>query len=534
MRSSEAVVQMPVRQEPDAELFRCILDALPYPIFWKGAELRYLGCNSAFARVAGLAHPDAVVGLTDYDLPWRKEDSDFYRSCDREVLRTGEPLPEFEEPVRDRDGWQRWTQTRKVPLRDERGGVYGVLGILIDVTGRHEAQEQLQMALAAGAAANRLLKAQVRERESMQRALATSEMRLRTAVRGARMIIWALDAQGTFTFSDGGGLASLGLLPGQLVGLSLFELYRDNPDIVRQARRALAGETFAGYTLFEGMRYETHYTPVFDEGGVLTGAIGIATDVEERVRYHEMLEEELERTRGQLLQVERLATLGTLAAGVGHELRNISTVLDSLRSYFTECAERGLPPDPEELKELGWACEHVATHGRHLMDLGRPGKTRVERVDLRELVVGTLAMLRTAGRTKHVKVTVSAPESPLWLEVSRTRVEQVLLNLVSNAADAVEQVRDRPVEVCVRLYEEVTAGFVCCRVEDTGVGIPEDTLANIFEPWFTTKTPGHGTGLGLPVVRNILQECGGDLSVESQVGKGSAFTFRLPVVAPPG
>ncbi|QRN98913.1 PAS domain-containing protein [Archangium violaceum] len=533
MRSREAVVQMPVFQNADAELFRRILDALPYPIFWKGVDLRYLGCNTAFARLSGLEHPDRVVGLTDHDLPWRTGDADFYRSCDQEVLRTGAPLPEFEEAVRDSTGWHRWTQTSKVPLRDERGGICGVLGILVDVSSRHEAQEQLQMALEAGAASNRLLKAQVLERESMQRALATSEMRLRTAVRGARMIIWALDARGTFTFSDGGGLAALGLLPGVLVGLNIFDHYRNNPDIVRQARRALAGESFAEYTLFGRLHYETHYTPVYDETGTLTGAIGIATDVEERVRYHEMLEAELERTRGQLLQVERLATLGTLAAGVGHELRNISTVLNSLRSYFTECAEQGIPPDPEELKELGWACEHVATHGRHLMDLGRPGKTRVERVDLRELVAGTLAMLRTAGRIKHVKVSLSAPESPLWLEVSRTRVEQVLLNLVSNAADAVEPVRDRTAEVCVRLHEDMTAGLVCCRVEDTGVGIPEDKLSNIFEPWFTTKSPGRGTGLGLPVVRTIIQECGGDLLVESQEGKGSAFTFRLRAAGSP-
>jgi C4-dicarboxylate-specific signal transduction histidine kinase len=304
------------------------------------------------------------------------------------------------------------------------------------------------------------------------------------------------------------------------------------PEIAAQARRALAGESFTGYTSVSNLHYETRYTPVFDEAGVLTGAIGIATDVTERVRYHEVLEAELERTRQQLLQVERLATLGTLAAGVGHELRNISTVLNSLRSFFTECAERGVPPDAEELEELRWACEHVATHGRHLMDLGRPGQARAERLDLRELVSGSLSMLRTAGIIKHVKVSSSAPESPVWVQASRTRVEQVLLNLVSNAADAVELVRDRPTEVRVRLFEDSQKGFACCRVEDTGVGIPEEKLSSIFDPWFTTKPPGRGTGLGLPVVRTILQECGGDLSVESQVGKGSAFTFRLPSAAP--
>ena len=101
-------------------------------------------------------------------------------------------------------------------------------------------------------------------------------------------------------------------------------------------------------------------------------------------------------------------------------------------------------------------------------------------------------------------------------------------------ADAVEAVRDRPAEVRVRLFQDSASGFACCRVEDTGVGIPEEKLTSIFEPWFTTKPPGRGTGLGLPVVRTILQEAGGDLSVESEVGKGSAFTFRLPAVLQAG
>jgi PAS domain S-box-containing protein len=372
----------------------------------------------------------------------------------------------------------------------------------------------------------------VPKRPPAQRALEASETRLRTLVRGAQVVIWALDAQGIFTFADGGGLTVLGLQPGQVVGQSVFSVYESQPDIIAQARRALGGESFTASIRVEAGHYETRYTPLFEESGRLTGVIGVAMDVTERVRYREMLEEELERTRNQLLQVERLATLGTLAAGVGHELRNISTVLNSLHQYLAECATSGAAPGSEELEELGWACQHVATHGRHLMDLGRPGKAMAERVDLRELVAGSLAMLRTAGVTRHVKVSSSVPETPLWVRASRTRVEQVLLNLVSNAADAVEAVRDRPAEVWVRLSEEPGSGFVRCRVEDTGSGMTRETLASIFEPWFTTKPPGRGTGLGLPVVRSILRECGGELEVESQVGQGSTFAFRLPSAAP--
>ncbi|WNG22729.1 PAS domain-containing protein [Cystobacter fuscus] len=527
-RGSEAeYLQAAMKHTP--ELLRSILDALPCPLFWKGRDFRYLGCNTAFARLAGKEHPDQVVGLDDYQLPWSKEDSDLYRACDEKVLSTGLPLPDTEERVWDGDGERHWTQTSKVPLFDARGHVFGVLGVLLDITAWRDTQTQLRRALATGETTNRMLQEQAAAHEAMQRALALSELRLRTVVREAQMVIWSLDAQGLFTFSDGGGLRDLGLTPGQNLGRSVFDVYKDMPRVLEQTRRALAGEAFSTHVLVKGMHYETRFTPIHDESGTVQGTIGVALDVSERVRAQEQLEAELDRTRGQLLQVERLASLGTLAAGVGHELRNISTVLDSLRGAFVECAERGVPPAREELEELERVCAHVATHGRHLMDLGRPGNAAVERVDLRELVSGTLAMLRTAGVTRYVRVSAAEPGEPLWVRASRTRVEQVLLNLVRNAADAVESVKDRPAEVRVRLFEECQEGWACCRVEDTGVGIPAENLGSIFEPWFTTKPPGRGTGLGLPVVRNLLREAGGELSVESRVGHGSAFTFRLPL-----
>ncbi|HYO66744.1 MAG TPA: PAS domain-containing protein, partial [Archangium sp.] len=300
MRALEAIVQAPVRQ--DVELFRHILDALPYPIFWKGRDLRYLGCNVAFARISGRVHPDAVVGLSDYELPWRKEDSDFYRACDQQVMESAQTLAECEEPVRGSEGVRRWTQTSKVPLRDDRGFVFGVLGLLVDVTQQRETQAHLQVALTAGEAANRMLKAQVAERELMQRALALSEMRLRTAVRGTQMTLFGLDAAGVFTFSDGGALSTLGHEPGWLVGHSIFDVFPDHPEILAQTRRALAGESFTGYISFDRIHYETRYAPIFDEAGTLTGVTGLAVDVSERVRYQEVLEAELERTRNQLLQ----------------------------------------------------------------------------------------------------------------------------------------------------------------------------------------------------------------------------------------
>ena len=169
----------------DSALLRLLLHALPCPLFWKDRQLRYLGCNAAFAKLVGLTHPEQVVGMDDYQLPVPREDAERYRAEDEEVLRRGQPQAAFDEHVRIINGYQGWSQTTKVPLVDLEGQVIGVLGLIVDITSRREVQEELRLALAAGDTAHRLLQAQVAEREAVQRALALSELRLRSAIRGS-------------------------------------------------------------------------------------------------------------------------------------------------------------------------------------------------------------------------------------------------------------------------------------------------------------------------------------------------------------
>lgn len=254
-------------------------------------------------------------------------------------------------------------------------------------------------------------------------------------------------------------------------------------------------------------------------------------------RYHDqrehqrrIVEQDLESMRAQLVRIERLATLGTLASGVGHELNNIATVLESVLLMMIGRGSSEMPV-ARYVEELERVRDHISTHAAHLLELGRPGPDHTEMLDLRYVLESTLSLLRLAGKTKHLHVQCTVPDEPVLVTVNRTRIEQVLINLVANAADALDEVVGRERRIVVTLRSDPSSGRARCTVEDNGCGIPVEKLDAIFEPYFTTKAHGRGTGLGLPVVKHIVEGYGGTLSVETHPGQGATFRFDLPLVA---
>ncbi len=246
-------------------------------------------------------------------------------------------------------------------------------------------------------------------------------------------------------------------------------------------------------------------------------------------RDRELLESKLDAMSGHLLRTERLATLGTLAGAVGHELGNMLVAFDSALRYISKRSQEGLTPAEEDLATLGRVREHLATHASHLLHLGRPGLSDGEPTNLCEVASGTISMLRSAGTLRHVQVHLEISPSPVLVRIDRIRVEQILLNLVKNAVDAMAGLRGRSPLLGVSITREEEPGTASCRIEDNGCGIPQGKLLDIFEPYYTTKSPGQGTGLGLFVVKQILDAGKGELSVASVEGAGTTFTFRLPL-----
>lgn len=244
-----------------------------------------------------------------------------------------------------------------------------------------------------------------------------------------------------------------------------------------------------------------------------------------------LLQGKLDEMSRHLLDAERLATLGTLAGAVGHELNNAVAAFDTALHLIEGDVAAGRPPAPGDLDVLRQVLSHLATHGKNLLHLGRPDRTAAESSDICRVAADTVVMLRSAGILRRAQVDLALPQVGIRVPVPRTRVEQVLVNLLKNAVDAIAEVTGRAARLHIGVTLEADGASVSCSVADNGRGIPADELSSIFEPYYTTKPPDRGTGLGLFVVKQIVESAGGRLEVASQVGLGATFTFRLPVAA---
>lgn len=299
------------------------------------------------------------------------------------------------------------------------------------------------------------------------------------------------------------------------------------PDTIRMLLTGKAGFDDAMQVINEGYIFRFLSKPCPPE--VLIQALDAAVEQHRlRIADRELLELKVAEISAQLLHADRLATLGKLATGVGHELSNVIVVFLSLVDAMHRSVEDNRPPTQREIDDLERVGEHLQLHAKHLMHLGRQRPDAVRVVDLATVVRETLDLLKTLGKIKRLSVTFEAPPTQLLVKVSRVQLEQVLVNLLVNAADALEHAKGSAC-VAVKLWKD--GNRVGCSIRDNGSGIAPEHLNAIFEPYFTTKEPGKGTGLGLPVVRQIIEGYGSQLAVESELGRGTTFSFHLDLTS---
>ncbi|HXY20813.1 MAG TPA: ATP-binding protein [Gemmatimonadales bacterium] len=242
---------------------------------------------------------------------------------------------------------------------------------------------------------------------------------------------------------------------------------------------------------------------------------------------------EQQALEAQLIQSEKMAAVGTLVSGVAHELNNPLTSIAGLSEFLLEQSPAGAP-GREHLRIINEQADRASHIVRDLLTFARKGPAEREPVDLGDVAQRTLALLGYELRRRSVTAEIAvAPGLPRVLG-DRHQLQQVVLNLVTNAVQAVTDLPPgRPRRVAVRLKEE--GGRVVLLVSDTGPGLTEDVRAQMFSPFFTTKAPGEGTGLGLFVSYGIAQAHGGALTAEPRAGQGATFVLALPAAgAAPG
>jgi len=361
----------------------------------------------------------------------------------------------------------------------------------------------------------------VTQRMEGERALRESEKRFRALFEHAPDAIFLRGPSGQILDANPEACRSLGYTHEELLGMKVFDIDRGaRNELQRRAERAVQGPiTFPGeHRRRDGTTYpvEVRLTSLKDDGEV---SVAVVRDISERVR----MEDALRAKERELLQSQKMEAIGQLAGGVAHDFNNLLTAMIG----YTELILEGAPPgDPirDDARELLAAARRAADLTRQLLAFGRKQILLPRVVSLNEIVAGLERMLRRLIAENIALETDLAPD--LWPVLADPgQIEQVIVNLAVNARDAMA--RGGTLRIGTRNLPG-EAGRVEICVADTGVGMDADTQARVFEPFFTTKDAGKGTGLGLATVYGIVRQSGGEISVESEKGKGTTFRIALP------
>ncbi|MCG6892510.1 MAG: PAS domain S-box protein [Desulfobacteraceae bacterium] len=239
----------------------------------------------------------------------------------------------------------------------------------------------------------------------------------------------------------------------------------------------------------------------------------------------------------QLIQASKMATLGEMATGVAHELNQPLSVIKTASSFLLKKVNGDLSVDPKVLHtmldKVDRNIDRAANIINHMRQFARKSDLELEKVQINDVLLSAFEIFSQQLKVRGIDVVWELDRTLPPVEADMGRLEQVFINLLLNARDAIEEHWDQTVSgedgkvITIRSYRK--DGWVCCEVRDTGGGIPEAVAEKIFEPFFTTKEVGKGTGLGLSISYGIVKECRGTIEAVSSEGGGAAFIVSFPV-----
>ena len=240
---------------------------------------------------------------------------------------------------------------------------------------------------------------------------------------------------------------------------------------------------------------------------------------------------ELENSRRQVVQAAKLASLGEMASGLCHELNNPLFILTGFLQVISGQIETEAPELHAQLEdyltEVRAAAERIRKIIDHMRDFSRQSTHTVETAGLNRLVQGSFTLLNQQLALRQISVEMDLAPGDIAVQVDKIKFEQVLVNLIANARDAIEEGNGTEGGV-IRIHTRLEGGAAVLEFKDDGCGMDEETRTKIFDAFFTTKDVGKGTGLGMSVSFGILNSFGADISCESTPGQGTTFTIRMP------
>ena len=290
--------------------------------------------------------------------------------------------------------------------------------------------------------------------------------------------------------------------------------------------------------------FEVNVYPIWEKSGKIAKFIHISRDITQRLkeeeeitrRLEQMVDErtrQLQETHAKLLHQDKMASLGKLSASVVHEINNpiagILNLVMLIQRIIDEdqLQEKDLPLFKKYLDLMETETHRISRIVSNLLAFSRPKKAEVRPLDLNQLIEKTLILNSNLLKVNQIKVVKRLASDLPEMKGSEDQLQQVFMNFVSNAAEAMETQNGGTLTIETR--HVVNEGRIVIYFKDTGPGIPKEDFSELFEPFFTTKTDGKGVGLGLSVAYGIVKEHGGYIFVESDQGAGTTFRLTLPL-----
>lgn len=370
---------------------------------------------------------------------------------------------------------------------------------------------------------------------------------LRHLMEDIPIMIWTTNRQLVFQSIIGHGLDYLDYSCEFFVGKNIEEIYsisvtQNSPlntrEVIERYKNVLLGNVEQFDLACSGRYLRCHLRPLLDEKKVIVGVLGHSLDITE---FHE---EELahKQLNKKMQESQRLESLGLLAGGVAHDYNNLLTGITASLSLIQ--SSNDVPAEIQEsLMQIEASSQQMVGLTSHMLSYSGRSKQNLQSLNLNELIEDSLSMIRSLFRGKsHTDIVIEKhlTEYPLFVRVDETQIQQVILNLLTNAREAIVSGsgtirittrKQKFTEEALSRYdyrEKAEPGaFAKLIIEDTGVGMTEDVRQRIFEPFYTTKFTGRG--LGLSSVLGIIKSHNGLLRVESEIGKGSRFFVSLPI-----
>jgi histidine kinase len=413
----------------------------------------------------------------------------------------GQGVPHFsEESGFYKDGSRAHWMVSASPMFDRDGKVVAAVSVSLDITARKKLEEDLKK----------------------------SERKYNAVFNNIPRALFLLSRETLAILDCNRSATSLyGYTKGEMIGKNFMEFFADTDrEGYKAAIKSLQGINRVKHSAKDERAFYVNINLTDSDYQVGQKVIlAMVIDVTERIEAEQ-----------QVIQANKMATLGEMATGVAHELNQPLSVIQMISGFFVRKLDRGDLPDKETLSDISSKLrsnvERASKIINHMREFGRKSTLEAESVQLNDVILRSLDFFSQQLRLRDIDVVLDLGKDIPTIKADPNRLEQVFMNLLTNARDAIEEKalqkalsrEDKQITIRTRSNRR----YVFAEISDTGIGIPKEITHKIFEPFFTTKDVGKGTGLGLAISYRIVADYGGTIHAVSKEGEGACFDIQFP------